>query len=401
MERSLKLATPRNSNWSPTVPSLAGLIISSIAHTMALALWTFAPWSAASAQSSRTIEGGKQTDTPYQTELIVRTVNNLRGHTDVVALLDMAARHGVTLINLAAKQDEDDELPSGVVFYASAIAPQAKGYETFDALQEVIVEAHRRGIMVHALVPQFHDQMAVRKSPAWQMQAYVGGHVVPFSGGKGGEYFINPLSPAVQSYERSIVSEIVRNYDVDGIVLDWLRFDDYNMDVGPETQAQFKDAFGYELLSIDFSTNNERRTQWNAWRGAQIGNYARSVRQAIDDEKPGLPLGVYMLPPDFIEVGQDVAQFSRSVTFLSPMAYFRDWGYAPSWVYRNVLPATLAKSNGTALVPVFDTDWNNDAYREILPNIRRAFPEITTLSWFVYGEWTEKTFQRISMLRAW
>jgi hypothetical protein len=56
------------------------------------------------------------------------------------------------LINLAAKQDEDDEIASGYVFYASCIAPRALGFETFDALGETVREAHRHGLKIELKV---------------------------------------------------------------------------------------------------------------------------------------------------------------------------------------------------------------------------------------------------------
>ena len=101
----------------------------------------------------------------FKTEIIVRTVANFRGPADVSALVALAAQHGVSTINLAAKQDEDDEIASGLVFYASRIAPRAPGFETFDALRDTIREAHRHGVKVRAWMPQFHDQMAARAHP--------------------------------------------------------------------------------------------------------------------------------------------------------------------------------------------------------------------------------------------
>lgn len=338
--------------------------------------------------------------TTFKSEIVVRTVRNLRNRSEIVSLLDMAARHHVEVVNLAVKQDDDDEVPSGLVFYASKIAPRAPGYKTFDVLAETIAEAHQRGIKVRAWVPQFHDQIAARKNPGWEMRALVGKDVVPFAGSKRKEYFINPLNPAVQAYQRSIVAEIARNYDVDGIVLDWVRFDDYNMDLGPETRTSFKAAFGYDPIGIDFSTDNLRRTQWNGWRTAQIGAYVKSVRQDLDEIKPGLDLGVFILPPEFAEVAQDAGLFSDYVNFLSPMVYFEDWGYPASWVNTNVLPQATIQARGKALIPVLDTDWSDAAYEEILASIRRKLPAITTLSWFVYGQWTEATFQRIDTLRS-
>src|SRR4030095_757071 len=104
----------------------------------------------------------------FKTEIIVRTVVNLNSRADVAALVAMAAQHGVSTINLAAKQDEDDEIPSGFVFYASRIAPRAPGYGTFDALGETIREAHRQGLRVRAWMTPFADQVGARVPPGGQ-----------------------------------------------------------------------------------------------------------------------------------------------------------------------------------------------------------------------------------------
>ena len=329
----------------------------------------------------------------------MRTVRNLRKPADVGALLDLAARHRVAVVNLAVKQDEDDEIASGHVFYASAIAPRAPGYGGGDVLNTVIEAAHRRGIKVRAWVPQFHDQVAARLKPEWQMRIYESAHTKPYYGSTKKEYFVNPLSAGVQDYQRSIIAEIVRNYDVDGIVLDWLRFDDYNMDLGDETRARFKVAFGYDPVSIDFSSGNPLRAQWNAWRTDQIARYVESVRRAVDGIKPGLPLGIYILPPEFVEVGQDAGQFSQHVNFLALMVYFSAWGYQTTWVHTNVLPQTRENARGVAVIPVMNTDWSDAAYGEILAHLRKEYPEITTLSWFLYGAWTKEKPQRIDTLR--
>ena len=334
----------------------------------------------------------------FKTEIIVRTVANLRGPADVAALVALAAQYGVSTINLAAKQDEDDEIPSGLVFYASRMAPHAPGYETFDALGETIREAHRRGLKVRAWMPQFHDQMAARVHPTWRMHALVDGRVVPYAGRDRKEFFLNPLNPAARDYQRLLVEEIARNYEVDGIVIDWVRFDDYNMDLGDETRARFKVSAGFDPIDIDFSKDSPRRRQWNAWRAAQIADHVRRLRAALDAIKPGLELGAYILPPEFFEVAQDAAQFSGSVAFLSPMAYYKDWGLPPSWIVRTLLPQTVEKGGPAAIIPVFDEDLTDLASREVLPEIARTWPDITTIAWFFYGKWTTAALQRIDRL---
>jgi uncharacterized lipoprotein YddW (UPF0748 family) len=334
----------------------------------------------------------------FKTEIIVRTVANLRGPADVAALVALAAQHGVGTINLAAKQDEDDELPSGLVFYASRLAPRAPGYETFDALGETIREAHRRGLKVRAWMPQFHDQIAADAHPAWRMLALAEGRVLPYTGRDHKEFFLNPLDPAARDYQRHLIEEIVRNYDVDGIVIDWVRFDDYNMDLGDATRAEFKAGTGFDPIEIDFSRDNPERRQWNAWRATQIADHVRRLRAAVDAIKPGLELGAYILPPEFIEVAQDAAQFSGAVAFLSPMAYYKDWGLPAGWIVRTLLPQTVKKAGPAAIIPVFDEDLTDVAGREVLPEISRTWPAITTLAWFVYGKWTSAALQRIDRL---
>jgi|FEC22Drversion2_1045045.scaffolds.fasta_scaffold00662_20 uncharacterized lipoprotein YddW (UPF0748 family) len=334
----------------------------------------------------------------FKTEIIVRTVNNLRGPRDVSSLVALAARHGVATINLAAKQDEDDEIRSGLVFYASRIAPRAPGFEAFDALGDTVREAHRQGLRVRAWMPQFHDQMAAQAHPGWQMQSLRDGRVLPFSGAGRKEVFVNPLNLEARDYQRSLIEEVARSYDVDGIVIDWVRFDDYAMDLGEETRARFKASSGVDPIAIDFATDNPQRRQWNAWREAGIADHVRQLRAALDAIRPGIELGVYILPPEFVEVAQDAAQFAGSVTFLSPMAYHKDWGLPATWIVDTLLPQTIEKAGGTKVIPVFDEDLTDDAGRKILSHIGKAWPVIDTLAWFSYGRWTSAALQRIDRL---
>lgn len=337
----------------------------------------------------------------FDNEIIVRTPRNLHDVGDVERIVNLAAGTGVTVINVLAKQDEDDEVPSGMVFYASEIAPRASGYESFDVLEATIRAAHRRRIKVRAWVPQFHDRTAATRDPGQQMWSYDGVRLRPFTGGdRHQEYFVNPLSGSAQEYQRSLLREIAKNYDVDGIVIDWVRFDNYNMDLGPETRRVFKAHFGLDPIEIDFATDNPNRRTWNSWRMKGIADYVASVRRLLDETRRDFDFGVYILPPEFVEVGLDASQFAEAVTFLSPMAYFRDWGKDAAWVNDNVLAQTTAKAPGTTIIPVFDCDWREAEYREILEGIRRHSPRIATLSWFAYGLWTEAIFRRIDRLRA-
>ncbi|GIP22184.1 family 10 glycosylhydrolase [Paenibacillus sp. J22TS3] len=344
---------------------------------------------------------------PFETEVIVRTVNQFKNKADVQNFITLSKRYGVDVISMNVKQDEDDEVPSGRVFYQSDIAPIAQGYENFDALQEVITAAHAAGMKVHAWIPQFHDQEAFRKHKEWQMQALVGGVQTPFKGSNGNEYFVNPIHHEVQQYERSIIQEVVENYAVDGVVLDWIRFDNYNMDVSDYTVAKYKAQFGYSPLSINFDVDSTQRKQWNEWRSDQIGKYVGDIRQDISQSSnPDVQLGVYILPPEFTEVGQNVAKFKNSIDFVAPMAYFDDWEFNSDWVYSKaygILKDTNDRISGSQveIVATLDNDWTDDEYQEIYKGIRENYPGVKRLSFFSYGAWPEAQLAKIDERTTW
>ncbi len=348
-------------------------------------------------------QAAQAADGAFVTEVIVRTVENFKNHSDVVKFMNSAANRHVSVINLNVKEDEDDAVPSGYVFYDSSIAPVAPGYAQFDALADVIAEAHARDIQVRAWIPQFHDRAAFDHDPAWRMMALRDGQIVPFTGSNGNEYFVNPLHPDVQAYERSIIREIVANYDVDGVVLDWLRFDDYNMDLSDYTRQEYSAAYGYDPATIDFSTDNAKRRQWNDWRTTRIGEYVSDVADDIDSLVPDLFTGVYILPPEFTEVGQDAGKFKDYVDFVSPMAYFADWGFDPSWVYNGtgILAQTRSKVGDKEIIPGLDVWWTNAQYHQIYSDIRSQRPEIQNLAFFLYGKWTDNDLKKIDNRRDW
>lgn len=349
----------------------------------------------------------EESNPPFETEVIVRTVNQFKNTADVQNFIQLSTSYGVDVISMNVKQDEDDEVPSGSVFYQSDIAPIAQGYENFDALQAVITAAHAAGIKVHAWIPQFHDQQAFLANDEWQMQALVNGVQTPFTGSNGNEYFVNPIHHEVQQYERSIIQEVIENYAVDGVVLDWIRFDNYNMDVSDYTALKYQAQFGYSPLSIDFDTDSPQREQWNEWRTEQIGQYVGDIRQDItQSSKPYVKLGVYILPPEFTEVGQNVAKFKDDIDFVAPMAYFDDWEFNSDWVYSTsygILKDTSDRISGSdvEIVATLDNDWTDDQYQEIYKGIRENYPDVKRLSFFAYGAWPEDELANIKERETW
>jgi uncharacterized lipoprotein YddW (UPF0748 family) len=352
------------------------------------------------ATPAATVQSARVSVTPQlDIELVVRTVNNFRNQREVAAFFRNAKRAQVTAVHVNVKQDEDDERPSGQVYYASRIATVAAGYGGFDALATAVTEGHRLGIRVYAWMPQFHDQEALRLHPEWQMQAAEQGSSTPYSGKRRTEFFINPIDPAAQAYERSLIEEVARNYRIDGISLDWLRFDDINMDTGNLTRQLAQQEIGLDPLQLNFSEGQAGTAAWQRWRTRKIGAYVRSVRQSLQRIRPDLKLGAFLLPPEFTEVGQNLASFSADLDEAMPMAYFNDWGRSAKWVNAQLIPDVLRKkSANTQLKPTLDGTGTTAQNIDILIGIRKNFPQVRSVIWFYAGTWQASEIQRIATI---
>ena len=321
--------------------------------------------------------------------------------------MDGAKAAGITTVHVIAKHDEDDVLPSGTAFYGSSIAPVWSGAASWEPLEAAVAEGHQRGLKIYAWVPQFHDQVAATAHPEWEMRIAVDGRAVPYSA-QSSSYFVNPIDPEVRAYEQSIIEEIVRNYNVDGVDLDWVRFDNMNMDVGPVSRAIAASEAGIDPLTLDFTLppDDPQLAGWQAWRTAKIADHVHSVRAAIDAIRPGVHLAAFILPQSFTEVGQDLAQFADALDEVEPMCYFRDWGFDPSWVVdecmRDVAAKIASARAETQIVPTLGTNEAAEDITAAVAALNVEYPALTAIAWFTHGGWSnEGMAEAAARLEGW
>jgi hypothetical protein len=228
--------------------------------------------------------------------------------------------------------------------------------------------------------------------------ALKGGQIEPFKGSRNTEYFVNPLDPQAQAYQRALIEEVAAKYSIDGIILDWLRFDDYPMDLSPTTRERFQQQTGVDPVTIDFSRPSQARERWNAFRTDGIGAYVNDVRRSL---RPEVMLGVFILPPDFVEVGQDSAKFNDKSQVLAPMCYSRDWGFPLNWIWNRCLASTVNKAGDATVLPTLDSGLHDNEYRQIMRRIRRDFPNIRAIAWFHHGKWNDDLMRHLSKVSSW
>ena len=104
----------------------------------------------------------------------------------------------------------------GRVCYAKGEAPLARSdYGGRDILQEVLDAAHARGIRVHAWVCNSGDATYKETFPEAGMYHYEKGR---------DNNRINFYDEGYRTYIEKLVTELLRNYDVDGFHFDYIRY---------------------------------------------------------------------------------------------------------------------------------------------------------------------------------
>jgi uncharacterized lipoprotein YddW (UPF0748 family) len=154
-----------------------------------------------------------------------------------IAFVEHCKKANINLIVLLV------EFSDKQVYYHSKKFPETlvPAFKNFDPLAAVIREAHKRGIRVHAWLCDFTqstDGPVMQKHPEWAMRNPEG--KIPSQAellGGGVPYYINWMCPArrpgyTDQWLLPMIEEIVRDYDVDGIHHDYVR---YPGDVAPDS----------------------------------------------------------------------------------------------------------------------------------------------------------------------
>jgi uncharacterized lipoprotein YddW (UPF0748 family) len=209
----------------------------------------------------------------------------------IAAMMDAIARSGFNAVFFQVRG-------RGTVLYRSEIEPFAydypKGTPWFDPLAVACQEAHARGLSLHAWLNVMPAWSGDKRPPYGNHLYYTHpewflvdqkGRRQPMTG-----WYIslNPCLPEVRSYLVSVCREIVSNYPVDGLHLDYIRFplekspkgSDYPYD--PRTIEFYRQATGLKPW--------QNKSAWSQWRTAQVTQVVREIRTMLQQEHPKVRL---------------------------------------------------------------------------------------------------------------
>ncbi|HEY9694838.1 MAG TPA: glycoside hydrolase family 10 protein [Oculatellaceae cyanobacterium] len=208
----------------------------------------------------------------------------------------------------------------GYTLYPSPIAKRTfgrslhpePGLQGRDMLKEIVKQGHQKGLSV---IPWFEfgfmapaDSQLAKSHPDWLTNRKDGTKI--WKEGQDERVWLNPFHPEVQQFMLDLVSEVINNYDIDGI-----QFDDH---------FALPVAMGYDPYTIGMYEKelpgltpdaNPQETFWVRWRADKLNDFMARLYQVVKARKPNCIISIATNPLHF-----------------SLPAYLQDWF---SWERRN------------------------------------------------------------------
>jgi uncharacterized lipoprotein YddW (UPF0748 family) len=174
--------------------------------------------------------------------------------------------------------------PACDAFYQSAIEPwsywltgqQGRAPASqFDPLQFALDEAHRRGMELHAWFNPYRAEVKVGSFPlaANHVAVQHPEWILPF----GTLRMLDPGIPDVRAYVVSVIMDVVRRYDIDGV-----HWDDYFYPYGGIAN---EDSASWRLYNRGF-------TDKASWRRDNVNLLVRTVHDSIQAVKSNVKFGI-------------------------------------------------------------------------------------------------------------
>ena len=248
----------------------------------------------------------------------------------------------------------------GHAFYRSNMIPHAlpvvsKNHKNFDPLEFALKKAHELGLSVHVWInilftwgredkPVNHGHVLC-EHPDWFMMDSYGNRpgIIKEWDNKKWLWFLSPGVPEVGLYVTRIVREVVDNYDVDGVHLDYIRYPGNDFDFNPVVVDEFKKKFKVDpaqfisdnittLDGIKLSMEEETRlmSEWYDFRAQRVTRIVEIVSRSIRDSKEkSVQLSCAVksqVDQAYVLYGQNWIRWLNDgiVDFICPMNYTKD-----------------------------------------------------------------------------
>ncbi|MCL6518213.1 MAG: family 10 glycosylhydrolase [Armatimonadetes bacterium] len=207
-----------------------------------------------------------------------------------------------------------------------SITPQA-GY---DPLADIVTKGHDAGLEVHAWVVVNRAWTSTTPPPSTTPQHIFNAHPEWFSLTDSGSMFqedgcswTDPGHPEVENHYSNVFREIVQNYNIDGLCLDYIRYAGTNWGYNPTAVARYNAEYG---LQGNPSPND---TQWSNWRRDQVTNVVKRTYLEAKAIRPSIKVGAAVWSTAYTAntyyfQNWDLWMSSHFLDYAAPMNYLTD-----------------------------------------------------------------------------
>jgi len=223
----------------------------------------------------------------------------------------------------------------GDAYFNRSLEPRAsdiQGPMDFDPLEYLLRLAHAAAprIEVHGWVNVY---FAGQSSLVYAQHASVWGNTANDGATSG---FLDPGVPEVAIYTHRLFVDLVRNYDVDGLHLDFVRYP------GATWGYSASAVELYKLQSGVTRTPGPADPKWQAWRRDRVTAFVRDLRQELKLVKPSLKLSAALIC--FGGGPYNAAGWGSTSAYTS---VYQDWR---AWLVKGYLDFGVTMN--------YDSDWN-------------------------------------------
>ncbi len=207
---------------------------------------------------------------------------------------------------------------SGTAYYNSSFEPWGyyAGYQDpgYDPLEYSISEAHKRGLELHAWFNVFQASSMHAGAPAYEHPEWVcrDQSGIPMNEARA----LSPGLDAVREYTLNVAMEIVNNYDIDGLHLDYIRWNEYSngrrQDMTPQEEESLLDGMisedqiqelensrtGRYLYDVDHPYSAGVPAgfgSWEEWWRWSVTEFVQQLHDSIQAVKPYVRLSAAAL----------------------------------------------------------------------------------------------------------
>lgn len=210
----------------------------------------------------------------------------------------------------------------GDAYYHSNFEPLAEGVDSlFDPLKYLLNKTQGYNFRIHAWINVFYlwsshelpksPQHLVNQKPEWIVYPVNYDPEIPDSNlaGRRSEegLYLSPMIPGVQEHIIAVVEDILSQYEVDGLHLDYIRYPGFDFDFNPVARADFKQKFILDPLdfrkdaAVFVSNFGETGydiffSRWSQFLRDGLSDFVDSLSVHVREKHPGIIISAAVKP---------------------------------------------------------------------------------------------------------